>query len=116
VFHVTRLPDPVSYVGTHCGTSTITKPELLNCSALICKMMRNGVNLPYKFEVVSFEFTATNEGKIIALSCMKEAFTKEMKDIVQKVKSGSKVFFDNVKAKGQDGVVRNVPGITLVVK
>jgi len=42
--------------------------------------------------------------------------TSDMKTALSKVATGSKIFIDNVKAKGPDGSLRNIPGVTLKVK
>jgi len=42
--------------------------------------------------------------------------TAKMKAALARVSTGSKIFIDNVKAVGPDGLIRDIPGVTLKVK
>jgi gliding motility-associated protein GldM len=114
LFRVKRIPDPVAMVGGKKGTAEIKKVEAQGIGGVIAKL--EGFDFEANFITISYEFTAVVKGQPVALSGSGPALTSEMKSTLQKVATGSKIFIDAVKAKGPDGSVRNIPGVTLKVK
>jgi gliding motility-associated protein GldM len=114
LFRVKRIPDPVAAVGGKKGTAEIKKVEVSSIGAVLAKL--EGFDFEANFVVISYDFTAVVRGTPVALSCSGNQLTSEMKTALGKVSTGSKIFIDNVKAKGPDGSVRNIPGVTLKVK
>ena len=68
------------------------------------------------FKVTSFDFTAIVRGNPVLYSSKNAALTDEMKTALAKVSTGSRIFFDNVKAVGPDGKTRNISGVTLKLR
>ncbi|MGZ3904127.1 MAG: GldM family protein [Bacteroidia bacterium] len=102
-----------TYFGTHTATSEIAKADLGNVSELIAK---DECDAKKTATVESFEFTAMVGGKPVVYTGKGNAISADMKKTLGEVKSGSKIFIDNVKAKMSDGSVKGIPGITLKVK
>jgi gliding motility-associated protein GldM len=114
IFRVKRIPDPVAAVAGKKGTAEIKKIEVAGIGAVLAKL--EGFDFEANFVVISYEFTAVVKGSPVALSGTGNMLTQEMKNALGKVSTGSKIFIDNVKAKGPDGTVRSIPGVTLKVK
>lgn len=114
LFRVKRIPDPVAAVGGKKGTAEIKKVEVQGIGGVLAKL--EGFDFEANFITLSYDFTAIVKGQPVAISANGPALTQAMKDALAKVSTGSKIFIDNVKAKGPDGSVRNIPGVTLKVK
>jgi hypothetical protein len=61
-----------------------------------------------KFQIVSYTVTATISGKFIEQECKGPFLSDDAKQVLDKVKTGQKVFIESVKAKGPDGTIRNL--------
>jgi hypothetical protein len=96
--------DPVLRFGKHTGNCSISKSELLqsNCVFFTCP----------DFVMVSFEFTKSPHTSFINLG---NKFSAEILNELKNLKNNQRIFFENVKAKGPDGIVRNMPGMTIKV-
>ena len=94
----------------HSGTSEITKKELAEI-----KKLEVGGNCG-EYRVISYEFTMKIKGQPVSFTGTGSTFSKDVGTVLTQPKAGSKIFFDNIKAKGPDGKVKIVPGITLIVK
>ena len=44
------------------------------------------------------------------------AITSDMKTLLSAVKSGNKVFFEQITVQGPDGTMRKIPGVNIKVK
>lgn len=114
LFRVKRIPDPVAAIGGKKGTSEIKRVDVGGIGAVAAKL--EGFDFEANFIVTSFEFTAIVKGQPVSYNGSGPAMTGEMKAALSKVATGSKIFIDNVKAKGPDGSLRSIPGVTLKVK
>jgi gliding motility-associated protein GldM len=114
LFRVKRIPDPVTMVGGKKGTAEIKKMEVGGIGGVLAKL--EGFDFEANFVVISYEFTAVVKGNPIVATGNGNQLTQDMKTALGKVSTGSKVFIDAVKAKGPDGSVRSIPGVTLKVK
>lgn len=104
----------VTKIGKYTGKCAIPKFEL--------KIQRNifvecsGCEINDKFIVISFEFYTKHKGEVISINCTGSNFPTEVIDELQKLYSKQIVYFDNVKAKGPDGVIRSPPGLCITIK
>jgi len=114
LFRVKRIPDPVTKVGGKKGTAEIKKIEVGGIGGILAVL--EGFDFEANFVVISYEFTAVVKGTPVVATGSGNQLTQPMKDALNKVSTGSKVFIDAVKAKGPDGTIRNIPGVTLKVK
>jgi gliding motility-associated protein GldM len=113
-FRIKRIPDPVATIGGKKGFSEIKRVDVAGIGAVAAKL--EGFDFEANFIVTSFEFTAIVKGQPVSYTGNGPSMTSDMKAALSKVATGSKIFIDNVKAKGPDGSLRNIPGVTLKVK
>ena len=102
---------PEVYLGTHTGTSEITKAELITFKELTVK---NNCNDGSVF--LGFDLTTIVNGGTVICSTNSMILHKDMTDAINQVKVGSKIFIDNVRIKKPDGTIKVIPGITIKVK
>jgi gliding motility-associated protein GldM len=114
LFRIKRIPDPVTKVGGKKGTAEIKKIEVGGIGGILAQL--EGFDFEANFVVISYEFTAVVKGTPVVATGVGNQLSPEMKAALGKVSTGSKVFIDNVKARGPDGTIRNIPGVTLKVK
>ncbi|MEO6302437.1 MAG: GldM family protein, partial [Bacteroidia bacterium] len=111
---VKKIPDPVAKVGGKTGNVEVKKVELGQIGGVGAELA--GFDFDAKFIVVSFELSAVVKGALKSVGCPGNSLSSEARSILSSAGVGSKIFFENVKAKGPDGTVRNIPGVTLKVK
>ncbi|MCW3076068.1 MAG: hypothetical protein JWO32_677 [Bacteroidetes bacterium] len=111
---VKKIPDPVAKVGGKTGNVDVKKIELGQIGGVGAELA--GFDFDAKFSVVSFELSAVVKGALKSVVCSGNNVNSEARTILNSAGVGSKIFFENVKAKGPDGSVRNIPGVTLKVK
>ena len=114
VFRVKKIPDPVAAVGGKKGTSDIKKIDVAGIGGISAPL--EGFDFQANFIVISYELTAIIKGTPYVASGTGPSLTQEMKTKLSQVSTGGKIFIDNVKAKGPDGTIRSIPGVTLKVK
>ncbi|MCE2772288.1 MAG: gliding motility protein GldM [Bacteroidetes bacterium] len=113
-FRVKRVPDPVAYVGNIKGDGQMTKAELLGQSGVFARMENFDFDLSFK--VVSFVMSMNVNGAFVEKKGSGPALTGDMKSLLQGVKPGNKVFFEQVTVQGPDGSLRKIPGVNIKVK
>ncbi|MCE3227105.1 MAG: gliding motility-associated protein GldM [Bacteroidetes bacterium] len=111
---VKKIPDPVAKVGGKTGNVDVKKVELAAIGGVGAELA--GFDFDAKFIVVGFELSAVVKGALKSVPCPGNSLSAEARSILSSAGVGSKIFFENVKAKGPDGTVRNIPGVTLKVK
>ena len=109
-FIIKRMPDPIPYIGKYSSNSYISKDELLKNSEINVSL-----NLPFdlKFEVISFSFTYNEDNNLITKKVTGNKFTKEIITVIKNLKAESKIYFEDIKAKGPDGAIRSLPQILI---
>lgn len=113
-FRVKKIPDPVAKVGGKTGSVEVKKSELAAIGGVGAELA--GFDFDAKFIVSSFELSAVVKGALKSVSCPGNSLNAEARQILSSAGVGSKIFFENVKAKGPDGTVRSIPGVTLKIK
>jgi gliding motility-associated protein GldM len=113
-FRVKRVPDPVAYVGNIKGDGQMTKAELLGQSGVFARMENFDFDLSFK--VVSFVMSMNVNGAFVEKKGSGPALTGDMKSLLQGIKPGNKVFFEQVTVQGPDGSLRKIPGVNIKVK
>jgi gliding motility-associated protein GldM len=113
-FRVKNVPNPVPYFsGKSVEDETIRHAELNIAQGVQAKMKDFEFDL--KFDIVSYSVTATIAGKFIEQECRGPALTSDAKEVLEKVKTGQKVFIERIKAKGPDGTIRNLGTLSFKV-
>lgn len=113
-FRVKKIPDPVTKVGGQSGNVDMKKIDLSKIGGVIADLP--GFDFDAKFVVVSYELTAVVKGALKSEPCTGNQLSAGARQILASAGVGSKIFFENVKAKGPDGSIRNIPGVTIKVK
>ncbi|MBV4357940.1 type IX secretion system motor protein PorM/GldM [Pinibacter aurantiacus] len=109
------LPDPTAMVGTNKGGS-ISSALFKAQGGMFARLLESEFDV--KFEVLSYKLGA-NGG---AFGTYQEAanegprWTGKASDIVTRATPGSSIFFDQIRVKGPDGKVRELPGIFFNLK
>jgi len=113
-FRVKNVPSPTPYFGgKSVDDATIKKTELTAAAGVIAKMVDFEFDL--KFEVVEFRVTMMVNGTPIEKMTKGPAVSGDMKEIFQKSKPGQKVYIEGIKARGPDGIVRNLGSLSFKI-
>ncbi len=113
-FRVKRIPDPVGNFGGKEGDDLIQK-GLLTAVQGVTAVMKN-FDFDVKFVVQSFDITMTAKGVLATAVSNSMVLTGEQKSLLAGAKPGTRVYIENIRAKGPDGTVRKIPGINLKVQ
>jgi gliding motility-associated protein GldM len=113
-FRVKKIPDPVATVGGKSGNVDMKKMAIASFGGVGALLA--GFDFDAKFIVVSFELSAVVKGNLKSEPCTGNNLSSAAKTILASANVGSKIFFENVKAKGPDGTIRNIPGVVIKVK
>jgi hypothetical protein len=99
-FAVKIIPDPIAMVGGYKG-GNISKNTL---------MVQKGITIGYEnsvlylnYTITGFTVSANTSGYSLEARSNSGNFTPEQLNIIKKLNSGDKVYFENIRAKGPDG-------------
>lgn len=113
-FRVKNVPNPTPYFAGHgVNDNSVKKNELIAAQGVIAKMENFEFDL--RFDVVSYTVSTTIAGNFLEKPCTGPALTSEAKEVLGRVKSGQKIFIENIKARGPDGSVRNLGALSFKV-
>jgi len=113
-FRVKNVPNPTPYFGgKSVNDETIKKTELTAAAGVIAKMIDFEFDL--KFEVIEFKVTMIVGGTPIEKMTKGPAVSGDMREMFQKAKPGQKIYIEGIKARGPDGTVRNLGGLSFKV-
>jgi len=113
MFRVHRIPDTIATVAGKKG-GAISKDILLSQPGIVAKL--DHFDFDVKFKVVEFNVSAIINGFFRIYPSKNEAFSKEQKDLINSLEKGSKVYIEDIKAIGPDGVTRELSAIALVIQ
>lgn len=111
-FRIRKLPDPTAYmpVGNNQYKGTprrISKAALLGCSG-IRAALDDGI-LDIQYTVVSFKTICFDSmGNAIPENSAGSSFSERQKEQFRRLKPGSRFFISEIKAKGPDGITRDI--------
>jgi gliding motility-associated protein GldM len=112
-YRVKRVPDPSPSLLNITGT-TVSKGELGAVVGVVAAMPPD-FDFDLKFTVVSFTLEVIVGGLLDNEASSSNRFTDAQKQLLSKVKSGARVFISDIKAKGPDGFVRDLPPLSYKV-
>ena len=114
-FRVFDVPDPVVGFSTVKNGETKAQRNTINSGKIEAKL--DNFLFDVSFEIVSFDISTVRNGslRIATVKGGNGALNSEAKEIIKSVAKGNKLFIDAVKAKGPDGRVRSLNGLTLTV-
>lgn len=105
-FRVKKVPDPVATVAGKRG-GVIRTAELKAQRKVVAAMENFDFDL--KFKITGFTIsTKTRDGYIIDKRSDNERINSEQKQLLGGLSKGQKVYFEDIKAKGPDGSVREL--------
>jgi len=105
-FRVKRVPDPVAKVGGQKGGNIAL--NLLKASKRVDAVMEN-FDFDLQFAITGFNIsTKTKDGFTIDKASPNEKITSEQRSLLEGMKKGQKVYFEEIKAKGPDGSIREL--------
>ncbi len=106
-FRVKDIPKPQPFFGGKTITDmNIKKNELTAAAGVIAKLENFQFDLT--FQIVEYTVSATLSGSLAEERVQGAAMSSKAKEIVNKVKTGQKVYLENIKAKGPDGKVQAI--------
>jgi hypothetical protein len=65
------------------------------------------------FQITNFQMSAFNT---LARQDSGQVFTNEQIQIIKQCKPGDKITFDDIKCKGMEGMIRNLPSLSIEIK
>jgi gliding motility-associated protein GldM len=112
-FRVKKVPSPqASYAGV-VGDGKVSKGEIAAAGGVIPRLEDFVFDLT--FPVVSWNMSIFVNGVYVDYTANGASATPQMKDVLQKVKTGQKVMIEEVKIRAPDGI-RKIPGCVLKIK
>jgi gliding motility-associated protein GldM len=111
-FRVRKIPTPVAKFGNITSTGAMTKSQILAQLGLIAYYENFYFNAQCK--VTSFELGYTKNGGG-ASELVRGNSIEGVKNIINSLKKNDKIYFENIKAVGPDGVTVPLPGITVKI-
>lgn len=95
------------------GTKRVSKAIILASGGLKAEI--ENFDFDFKYEVLSFDVTAKMGEFENSYHSNSSRFTADQIKLIKDVKSGTKVYFENIKAKGSDGSIRDVGALVVRV-
>lgn len=112
-FRVKPIPDPLAKIaGRKAGP--ISKKKLLEQKTV--DVFISNFDLDIRFTVTGFKVSTTIQGFVQEVTSESNKITEEQKSLFQKLSVGSKVYFEDIKAVGPDGRLRQLPIIALTIE
>jgi gliding motility-associated protein GldM len=112
-FRVKNVPNPTAFIANTDG-GTVGR-EMLMASALIPRMPAD-FDFDLNFVITSFTFSGNRKGDVIDYKGTGNRLTEDMKNFIRECKTRSKIFFEDIYAKGPDGKNRKLNSIVLTVQ
>jgi gliding motility-associated protein GldM len=113
-YRVKIVPDPVAKVANLKG-GTINRAALAAAGAVIPVLENFEFDL--NFIVTGFAMTRSGKGRDpVEVKSENNQFTSEMKDIIKNTRSGDKIFFEYIRAKGPDGTNRALSSVSFTIQ
>ena len=111
-YRVKTVPDPVAKVANRTG-GKIDKGTLVAQMAVLAIL--DNFEFDMKFNVTEFNVSATIGGFTQNEAAKGARITDKQKTILNRLSKGQKVFFDDIKAQGPDGKIRELPAVSFTI-
>lgn len=109
-FRVKRIPDPTPMIANSKG-GNVSKSALASASGIIPYM--EGFDFDLNFLITGYTFTMNVRGDLLEKNVGGNKLTPDIQKMIQGAAKGTKVYFENIKAKGPDGSSRALSSISL---
>lgn len=111
-FRVRVVPDPFTEIAGQ--TEGAINKEVLAGAPLIPKM--KDFDFKMDFRITSFSMTTTVAGDFIERHATNNVQTEDMTNIIRRANRGQRFTFENIRAIGDDGRVRNLPPVVFRIQ
>ncbi|MDQ3190220.1 MAG: hypothetical protein M3Q58_01355 [Bacteroidota bacterium] len=112
-FRVKRVPDPVAKFAGKSGSNIISRSDLTSASGVIADL--ENFDFDFKFRVLEFDITVVIGGFDLTKTSKSNMISSEQSALLKSVKPGGKVYIENIKVKGDDGIIRTLSPINLKI-
>lgn len=113
-FRVKNVPNPTPYfAGKGVSDNTVKRTDLIAAQGVLAKMENFEFDL--RFDVVSYTVSTTIGGNLLEKECKGPALSSDAKEVLSKVRTGQKIYIENIKVKGPDGTIRTLGTLSLKV-
>ncbi len=113
LFRVKRVPNPIATVALKYE-GVIDKNELMAEQGVFAEIP--DFEFDMKFQVLSFVVSTTKGGFLVEKSVNGARFSQEQRDLFNGLTRGSRLYIDNITAKGEDGLTRTLSPISFKIK
>jgi gliding motility-associated protein GldM len=113
LFRVKRVPDPIASVAGKIE-GVISKAELMAQPGVLAKIP--DFDFEMNFKVQSFVVSTIKASYVVDEPTKGNEFSQSQKDLMKGLNPGSKLYIESIVAKGDDGVIRNLPSISFKIK
>ncbi|MFH0893154.1 MAG: gliding motility protein GldM [Bacteroidota bacterium] len=113
-YRIKKVPDHVAIIaGVKSGS--VNKNQVV-AAPYITAQLENFVFEGVKYTVTGFLFSTMEGTMLKEYPCSGNKLSAGAISAVQKARSGQKLFFENIKAKGPDGTSRSLPSVILRIQ
>lgn len=113
-FRVKRIPDPIPFwAGKKPSNRTITKNEVISFAPLAAKM--DNFDFDVQVRVKSFTIRLSKDGTFKELNSPNNKITSDMKALLNRVKRGNTIYFEDIIVGMPDGTERMVSSLKLKI-
>jgi len=113
-FRTKNVPNPTAYIANTDGGPV--SRDLLAASALIPRMPSD-FDFELNFLITSYTFSGNVKGgDLVEFKGSGNKLTEDMRNFIRTCKRGSKIFFEDIYAKGPDGKNRKLNSIVLTIQ
>ncbi len=112
-FRVKRVPNPIATVGGK-NEGLISKNELLAEQGVFAEIP--DFDFQMKFTVTSFIVSTSKGGYVVDKPTNGNRFSADQIELMKGLNPGSRVYFDNITVKGEDGSTRNLSAISFKIR
>jgi gliding motility-associated protein GldM len=112
-FRVKSVPDPVATVAGK-NEGLIGKSVLLSEQGVFAEIP--DFDFEMNFKVTSFVVSTTREGYTVDKKSNSNRFTDDQTALMKRLNSGSRLYIENIVARGEDGSTRNLSAISFKIK
>lgn len=113
-FRLKSVPDPKPKIGKVVGSEGKMDASTLAIQQGIQAELENFV-FDLKYTVVSFKISTLVKGSLVYSESKSNRFTEEQAGLLKTLKRGSKLFIEDIRAKGPDGSVRELGSMIITV-
>lgn len=92
----------------------LTKAEILAAGKL--SVYIKNFDFDIEFKIISFELTTILRGYNYMVKNEGAVFSEAAIELINKVKQGNKLYFENIKIKGSDGTTRIIAPVTIKIR